>query len=362
MTQIYFVLFKATIFWHSACMNLQSRPSLYAQSLDEIKDFLVANDHSRHLAPMVYESLYKKTVSQQFSEKTLKLLDDHFHRTLPEIVSVKKAEDGTVKFLMQFEDGKKVETVLIPFFKRFTVCLSSQVGCAMKCSFCYTGTQGLTRHLKAHEIIGQYLQAKKFLEENSAADTSVMTPNIVLMGQGEPLHNFDEVKKALEIMLNPLGLALGPRQITLSTAGFLPGLKRFNDLPKVNLALSLHSAFNDVRKTLIPITGQYPLEDIFQALDEVKLMKRQFVTYEYLLIDGINDRDEDVEELHKILGKRKAIINIIPFNPFPGSDFKRPSTAQVDLFKEKLVAKNLRTLIRTTKGSDILAACGQLVS
>ncbi len=343
-------------------MNLQTRPSLYAQSLDEIKDFLVTHDQSRHLAPLIYESLYKKACTQQFSEKTIKLLEEKFDRHLPEIVSAKKAEDGTVKFLMQFEDGKKVETVLIPFFKRFTVCLSSQVGCAMKCSFCYTGTQGLTRHLKSHEMIGQYLQAKKYLEENSADDTSVMTPNIVLMGQGEPLHNFDEVKKALEIMLNPLGLALGPRQITLSTAGFLPGLKRFHDLPKVNLALSLHSPFNDVRKTLIPITGQYPLEEIFNALDEVKLMKRQFVTYEYLLIDGLNDRDEDVDELYRLLGKRKAIINIIPFNPFPGSSFKRPSSEKVDLFKEKLVAKNLRTLIRTTKGSDILAACGQLVS
>jgi len=343
-------------------MSHLSRPSLYGQSLDEIRDFLVTFEQSRHLAPLIYESLYKKKTSQQFSEKTIKLLDNHFQRELPQIVSVKKAEDGTIKFLMQFEDGKKVETVLIPFFKKFTVCLSSQVGCAMKCSFCYTGTQGLTRHLKAHEIIGQYLQAKKYLEDNSSSDTRVMTPNIVLMGQGEPLHNFDEVKKALEIMLNPLGLDLGPRQITLSTAGFLPGLRRFNDLPKVNLALSLHSAFNDVRKTLIPITGQYPLEDIFNALDDVKLMKRQFITYEYLLIDGVNDRDEDVEELHRVLGKRKAIINIIPFNPFPGSEFKRPSIEKVDQFKEKLVEKKLRTLIRTTKGSDILAACGQLVS
>lgn len=133
-------------------------------------------------------------------------------------------------------------------------------------------------------------------------------------------------------------------------------------MPKVNLALSLHSPFNDIRKTLIPITGQYPIEDIFSALDDVKLMKRQFVTYEYLLIDGLNDRDEDVDELARLLGKRKAIINIIPFNPFPGSAFKRPSPEKVDLFKQKLVARKLRTMVRTTKGSDILAACGQLVS
>lgn len=336
------------------------RPSLYSLSIEEIRDFLVKNGQSEHLAPTVYESLYKKNISRQFSEKTLSLLDENFQRTLPEIVSTKTAEDGTIKFLMQFEDGKKVETVLIPFFKKFTVCLSSQVGCAMKCSFCYTGTQGLTRNLKSSEIIGQYLRAKQYLEENISKDS--LTPNIVLMGQGEPLHNFEEVQKALEIMLDPLGLALGPRQITLSTAGFLPGLKKFNQMPKVNLALSLHSPFNDIRKKLIPITGQFPIEEIFSALDEVKLMKRQFVTYEYLLIDGVNDRNEDVEELHRLLGQRKAIINIIPFNPFPGSEFRRPTSHQVEEFKEKLVGKRLRTLVRTTKGSDILAACGQLVS
>jgi 23S rRNA (adenine2503-C2)-methyltransferase len=336
------------------------RPSLYSQTLSEIRDFLITHDQSQHLAQTVYESLYKKNLSRQFSNKTTQLLDLHFNRTLPEIVSVKNAEDGTIKFLMQFEDGQKVETVLIPFFKRFTVCLSSQVGCAMKCSFCYTGTQGLTRHLKSHEIIGQFLRACQYLRENIS--DSAMTPNIVLMGQGEPLHNFDEVERALSIMLDPHGLALGPRQITLSTAGFLPGLKKFNQMPKVNLALSLHSPFNDIRKTLIPITGQYPLEEIFAALDEVKPMKRQFITYEYLLIKGLNDRDLDVQELHKLLGKRKAIINIIPFNPFPGSEYKRPTPEGVELFKEKLVAKNLRTMIRTTKGSDILAACGQLVS
>lgn len=332
--------------------------SLYSFSLRELNELLLKNSLSPFIANDIYSNLYKKKKTS-LSQKAKEFLDQ-FDFSLPEIVSTDKSEDGTIKFLIRFADGKKVETVLIPFFKRFTVCLSSQVGCAMKCSFCYTGTQGLTRHLKASEIIGQYLCAKKYLEEHISAEA--MTPNIVLMGQGEPLHNFDEVQRALEIMMEPLGLALGPRQITLSTAGFLPGLKKFNQLPKVNLALSLHSPFNDVRKTLIPITGQYPIDEIFAALDEVKLMKRQFVTYEYLLIDGLNDRDEDVEELARLLGKRKAIINIIPFNPFPGSSYKRPTTAKVDLFKEKLVAKNLRTLIRTTKGSDILAACGQLTS
>lgn len=332
--------------------------SLHSLLLRELNELLINNSFSPYIANDVYANLYKKK-KIKLSQKAEEFLQQ-FDSSLPEIVSVNKSEDGTIKFLVQFEDGKKVETVLIPFFKKFTVCLSSQVGCAMKCSFCYTGTQGLTRHLKASEIIGQYLCAKKYLEDHISKEA--MTPNIVMMGQGEPLHNFEEVQRALEIMLEPYGLALGPRQITLSTAGFIPGIKKFNLMPKVNLALSLHSPFNDIRKTLIPITGQYPIEDIFSALDDVKLMKRQFVTYEYLLIDGLNDRDEDVDELARLLGKRKAIINIIPFNPFPGSAFKRPSPEKVDLFKEKLVSRKLRTMVRTTKGSDILAACGQLVS
>ena len=187
-----------------------------------------------------------------------------------------------------------------------------------------------------------------------------LIPNIVFMGQGEPLHNFEELKKSLEILLDAEGLALGPRQITLSTAGFLPGLIRFNELPKINLALSLHSAFNETRSELIPINTQYPLENLFDVLDSIDLAKRQFITYEYLLIDGLNDQLEDADALFKLLSTRKAIINLIAFNPFPNSQYQRPSTLKVDRFKELLVERNLRVMIRTTKGDDILAACGQL--
>lgn len=341
-------------------MNSAAGHSIYNLTQEELKEFLMENGHSEFLAPIIFEVLYKNKQSQDISDKTWGLLKETFNFDLPEIVNTNIAEDGTYKFLMQFADGKKVETVLIPFFKRYTVCLSSQVGCAMKCSFCFTGTQGLTRHLKSSEIIGQFIMAFQFLKKEISSKAII--PNIVLMGQGEPLHNFDEIKRALTIMLDQTGLALGPRQITLSTAGYLPGLKKFNQLPKVNLALSLHSAFNETRKTLIPITGQYPIEEIFVALDEVKLMKRQFITYEYLLIDEVNDRLVDAIALENLLGKRKAIINIIPFNPFPGSEFKRPSKEKVEAFKEMLVERKLRAMIRTTKGSDILAACGQLTS
>jgi 23S rRNA (adenine2503-C2)-methyltransferase len=340
-------------------MNTQ-KTSIFSLTKEALSSFLKENGHSKNLATSIYEFLYKKKSTQNISPKTWDLLNNSFSFNLPTIVNKSIANDGTYKLLMEFSDHLRVETVLIPFHKRYTVCLSSQVGCAMKCSFCFTGTQGLTRNLLASEIVGQYLMAKKILE--TEISNEAMIPNIVLMGQGEPLHNFDEVRLALLIMLESDGMALGPRQITLSTAGYLPGLKKFNLLPKINLALSLHSPFNEIRKTLIPITGQYPIQNIFQALDEVQLMKRQFITYEYLLIDEVNDRLEDAIALEELLVGRKAIINIIPFNPFPGSQYKRPSPKKVETFKKMLVDLKLRTMVRTTKGSDILAACGQLTS
>jgi 23S rRNA (adenine2503-C2)-methyltransferase len=335
--------------------------SIYQLSIEELKTFLVNNNLSSDLSATIFRNLYKKNKHEQpISKKLLALLSKNFFLDLPKILTVAKSPDGTVKFLMGFSDGKSVETVLIPFHKRFTVCLSSQVGCAMKCSFCYTGTMGLSRHLKSSEIIGQFIVASNYLEEELGMKT--MQPNIVFMGQGEPLHNSDEVLKAIEVMMEPLGLCMGPRQMTLSTAGYLPGIKKLNNFPKINIALSLHSPFNEIRKELIPINQHFPLEDIFAELDGLDLMKRQFIVYEYLLIDGLNDRPEDADELLKLLGERKAAINIIPFNPFPGSKYKRPSDERVEFFKEMLVERKLRTMIRTTKGSDILAACGQLKS
>lgn len=335
--------------------------SIYEITEEELKSFLSSKDLSTDLSATVFRNLYKNNKHEQpIGKKLFSVLSKTFNFDLPKIDTVSKSPDGTVKFLMGFADGKSVETVLIPFHKRFTVCLSSQVGCAMKCSFCYTGTMGLSRHLKSSEIIGQYIVAANYLEKELGLKT--MAPNIVFMGQGEPLHNADEVLNAINVMMEPLGLGMGPRQMTLSTAGYLPGIKKLNNFPKINIALSLHSPFNDIRKELIPINQHFPLEDIFEALDGLDLMKRQFIVYEYLLIDGLNDRLEDAVKLEELLHDRKAAINIIPFNPFPGSKYKRPSDEKVELFKEMLVERKLRTMIRTTKGSDILAACGQLKS
>jgi 23S rRNA (adenine2503-C2)-methyltransferase len=258
---------------------------------------------------------------------------------------------------VQFSDLLEVETVLIPFHKKFTLCLSTQVGCAMNCSFCYTGTQGLKRNLSAGEIVGQYLQAFEWLQENQP---KAMKPNIVFMGQGEPLHNVTEVKKAIEVFNDTKLVGLGRSQMTLSTVGFVPGIRELKDFPKINLALSLHSPFDHERNQLIPLNQKYPLKEVMHAFDEMIHLKEEFMTFEYLMIQDFNMFDEHVEGLFQLISQRKAVINLIPFNPFPGSEWKRPTVDEIHLFKEKLVSKKLRVMVRATKGDDILAACGQL--
>jgi len=339
--------------------------SIYAMNRNELNHFFESRGHSPLFTDFIYDNIYKDIHSDQINLDLLskiakKDVVDTFDFTLPKIKQAHESKDGTVKFLIQFEDGLSVETVLIPFFKKYTVCLSTQVGCAMNCQFCFTATQGLQRNLKSHEIVGQYIKAWQYLKETRP--NSAKKPNIVFMGQGEPLHNFEELKKTLQIMTDTKALELGPRQITLSTVGFLPGLQRWTELPPVNLALSLHSPFEEERKKLIPLNAKYPLKEVLAELNKLPLKKRQFITLEYLLIKDFNDSENHAEELSKVLPKNKVIVNIIPFNPWPGSQFKRPCIETVDQFKSYLVNRDMRTMIRTTKGDDILAACGQLKS
>jgi 23S rRNA (adenine2503-C2)-methyltransferase len=340
-----------------------TQPSIYSTQLSSLEGILKENDINISNAKELYRLIYKKRSNdlrneRTFSKKALSLLESKYNFDLPKIAKIQNSDDLTVKFLVELSDGSQVESVLIPFAKKYTICLSSQVGCAMKCSFCFTGLQGLKRNLSADEIVGQYLVAFKWLRENRPEN--IASPNIVFMGQGEPLHNFENVKDAISIFMTTEGLHLGNRQITLSSAGYLPGLKRFNELPNINLAISLHSPKDEDRSKLIPLNNKYQLNELFKKLDEVKLLKRQFITYEYLLIDEVNDSIEDIELLNHWLKDRRAIINIIPFNEFPGSIYKRPSVDKVDWFMNKLESLGLTVKVRRTKGSDILAACGQL--
>ncbi len=309
--------------------------------------------------PYWLDGLYKNTNmwNRHVASTTLESIRQDFNFDLPEFSKILKSEDGTVKFQMQFKDLLEVETVLIPFHKRYTICLSTQVGCAMNCSFCYTGTQGLKRHLTAGEIVGQYLKAFQWLSQN---DEKALKPSIVFMGQGEPLHNVSEVQKAVEVLNDTKLIGLGRRQMTLSTVGYLPGMSQLKNFPKINLALSLHSPFDHERNQLIPMNVKYPLSEVMKAFDEIPHLKNDYITFEYLMIQDFNMNDEHVTGLVELISQRKAMINLIPFNPFPGSKWNRPTEDEIENFRKKLVSNKLRVMVRTTKGDDILAACGQL--
>lgn len=334
--------------------------NFYQYNFEELKIFFKEHGLNPELAYTVFDKYYKdcefnfKHIPKDFPDKISTLFDFE----LPKIVKTQTAADGTIKFLIEFKDNNRVETVLIPFFKKYTVCLSSQVGCAMNCSFCFTGTQGFKRNLEANEIVGQYLVAFNYLK--AKVDQKSIKPNIVFMGQGEPLHNFINLKKSIEILCDKHGLHLGNRQITVSSAGLIPGLKDFQQLHHINLAISFHSAKNEIRNELIPLNKKYPIEQLIETLKTIPLIKRQFLTIEYLLIDGLNDSKEDAQLLAETLSPLKSIVNLIPFNPFPGSKYQRPSNEKVELFKTWLVEQRVRVMVRTTKGDDILAACGQL--
>lgn len=321
--------------------------------------------HKKIHAINFYNSIYKHNLEEieklSFPAKYIEDLKSTFDFSLPIIEKVQISEDQkTIKFLCLLADGNKIETVLVPFNKKYTICLSSQVGCAMKCSFCYTGVMGLKRHLTASEIVGQYILAYKYIKEELNPNSPL--PNIVFMGQGEPLHNFDNIKTAIDIITSHEGLGLGPRQITLSTAGYLPGLSRFNELKNINLAISFHSPFNDERNELIPLNKAYDLQSLIPILKNIPRLKKQFITLEYLVIKDKNHSNLHAKEIYKLFEDFPIIINLIPFNEFPGTEYKRPDKEDVDSFASELKKFGYPVMIRTTKGDDILAACGQLNS
>jgi 23S rRNA (adenine2503-C2)-methyltransferase len=341
------------------------KTSFYQYSLPELQEIFRQNDLPMSGPGLLFNWHYKKRKTDpcqvDLAKKSIAFIAEKMTFDLPAVDTVQESSDKTVKFLFKLLDGQKVETVLIPFKNKYTICLSSQVGCAMKCSFCHTGLQGLSRNLKTEEIIGQFTGAQKWLSQNRPEDDKIL--NIVFMGQGEPLHNFDAVKTACEIFLSQHGLSVADQKITISTAGYLPGLERWkNEMPDVNIALSLHSPLKEKRDKLIPINKRYPLEEVLRYVQDIPKGKNRFVTYEYLLIEDFNDTDEDAHLTGKLLEGKNAYVSLIPFNPFPGSEFKRPQLSQVEHFKSILDTYKIPTLIRATKGDQILAACGQLNS
>ena len=342
------------------------KPSFFDLTFEELKQLLSEKGFSPFGATQMYDWVYKKWVFDpnqwsNVSKAAREFFLENYDFNLLKVVWNGLSKDGTRKFLVKMHDGQTVETVAIPARDRLTLCVSSQVGCAVGCTFCHTATQGLKRHLKTSEVVLQYITVQYWLHENVSKEEALT--NIVYMGQGEPLHNYENMKKATQIFMSERGLGLGQRRITLSTSGLVPAIEKLAiDFPPVNIAISLHSARNDVRTEMMPINKVYDLDRLFKAIKQIPLKAHRRITYEYLLADGVNDTMEDVIALSELLNSKESKINLIPFNEYPGSKYKRPSEQKIMWFLDQMIKRGFTCTIRTTKGSDILAACGQLKS
>lgn len=366
--------------------SLEAKPSLIGMSREEMAQALikvgVPERQTKMRISQLWHWLYVRGVSdfadmRNISKDLRALLAQHFTIARPEVVEEQISQDGTRKWLFRFPPrgaGRpvEIESVYIPEEGRGTLCISSQVGCTLTCSFCHTGTQKLVRNLTSEEILAQLLTARDRLGDFPDKDTpdGAMVPaegrkitNIVMMGMGEPLYNFEEVKKALLIASDGDGLSLSKRRITLSTSGVVPEIYRTGDEIGVMLAISLHAVRDELRDILVPINKKYPLEQLIKACREYPgLSNAKRITFEYVMLKDINDSLEDAKLLVKLLQGIPAKINLIPFNPWPGTNYQCSEWEQIEKFADYVNAAGYASPIRTPRGRDILAACGQLKS
>jgi len=299
-------------------------------------------------------------------------LDSSFTLARPEIVTEQVSSDGTRKWLLRLGDGKEVETVYIPEEDRGTLCISSQVGCTLACSFCHTGTQRLVRNLTPAEIVGQIMIARDLLGDWPGAvaddprgipDTERKITNVVLMGMGEPLYNFDNVRDAMAIAADGEGLSVSKRRITLSTSGVVPEIPRWGEEAGTMLAISLHAVRDELRDTLVPINKKWPIKDLLDACRAYPgLSNAKRITFEYVMLKGVNDSIADAKELVRLLAKIPAKINLIPFNPWPGAPYECSDWERIEKFGEVVNRAGYASPVRSPRGRDIMAACGQLKS
>ena len=317
--------------------------------------------------------LYQKGITDfskmgNISKDVKGLLSKYFSISLPAIVEKKISTDGTRKYLLKLSGGHEIETVFIPETDRGTLCISSQVGCTLTCPFCHTGTQKLVRNLNPSEMIGQVLIAREDLnewptEQNNRVGQPRKLSNIVLMGMGEPLYNFDAVRDAMNIAMDPAGIALSRRRITLSTSGVVPEIGKVGDEIGCMLAISFHATTDEVRNKLVPINKRWNISQLLQALrDYPRLSNSERITFEYVMIDKVNDSDEDARRLIALIKGIPAKINLIPFNEWPGAPYKRSSNNRIRAFADIIHNAGYSSPIRKPRGEDIMAACGQLKS
>jgi len=339
--------------------NATGLPDLRDLTLPALRAAVGEMGESAYRADQVWGFLYAKG-RRRFDEmhtlaKALraKLAASFRISDLP-VLELARAADGTEKFLFGLEDGRAVEAVLIPDGRRLTLCISSQVGCAYACRFCLTGFRGFARNLRPSEIVGQYLAASAH-----AAGRARIT-NIVFMGQGEPLANLEHVITAIDVLTEPTGLAVSPRRITVSTVGLLPQMRQLLARTKVELAVSLHATTEATRTALVPSNRRHGLHALLAECRELPIAKRSRITYEYTMLDGVNDSDDDRRRLAKLLRGTRCKVNLIPFNPFPGAEFRSSPMDRIEGFAEALRSDGYAVMIRRTRGADVFAACGML--
>ena len=330
-----------------------------------MRDYFTGMEEKPFRATQVMKWVYHQGVTDFEAMTDLsKSLRDHLagntDSPLPSIISEKISTDGTRKWLLQVDADNAIETVFIPETSRGTLCISSQAGCALNCTFCSTGKQGYSRNLSVAEIIGQVWLANRQL--GHFASRKRIISNIVLMGMGEPLLNFDNVVTAVELITDDLGFGLANKRVTLSTAGVVPGIVKLSECSRISLAVSLHAANDALRDELVPINRTYPIRKLLAACRRYsEATGGEPITFEYVLLKGVNDSLDDARELAKLLKGFPAKVNLIIFNPFPGTEYSRSSMETTDLFRDILVNSGIITITRKTRGDDIDAACGQLV-
>lgn len=347
-----------------------SKLNLFGLDRDALREQFAAWDEKPYRADQVMQWIYGRGVDDfaamsNMSKVLRTKLEALAEIRVPELVTEQSSADGTQKWVLRLDGGNSVETVYIPEKDRGTLCISSQVGCALDCSFCSTGKQGLNRNMSTAEIISQVWFANRTLGAKPHNETRGRRTisNVVFMGMGEPLANYAEVIPAIKILLDDFGFGLSKRRVTVSTSGLVPFMDRLHSQVDVALAVSLHAPVDALRDELVPINRKYPIKELMAACDRYIEGKpnRAHILYEYVMLEDVNDSIKEAKALVKLLGQRQAKVNLIPFNPFPGSEYKRPSADRIRKFCDYLNSHGVLTTTRRTRGDDIDAACGQLV-
>ncbi len=358
----------------SLAVETSGKTNLCGLSRDELRAALigigVAEGQAKMRAQQLWHWIYNRgatsfDVMTNVSKDMRAMLAETAEIRRPAVSTALLSEDGTRKWLIRLDDGNEVEAVFIPEEDRGTLCVSSQVGCTLTCKFCHTGTQRMVRNLTAAEIVGQVMIARDTLGEWPSPADGRLLSNIVLMGMGEPLYNFDNVKQAMKIVMDPEGISLSKRRITLSTSGVVPMMQRCGDEIGVNLAVSLHAVRNETRDSIMPINNKYPLEALLKACATYPgVSNARRITFEYAMLKGVNDSLDDARELVRLLKKYDipAKVNLIPFNPWPGTSFECSDWDTIHAFSEYVFNAGISAPIRMPRGRDIMAACGQLKS